>query len=48
MSFHPSEFAVALGRYEDCVRAWDSTGVDEPNIHVNMRAAEYRRPAMKQ
>jgi GNAT superfamily N-acetyltransferase len=30
--------ADALARYEDCVRAWDSTGVDEPNIHVNMLA----------
>jgi GNAT superfamily N-acetyltransferase len=28
----------ALARYDDCVRAWDSTGVDEPNIHVNMLA----------
>ena len=30
--------ADALARYEDCIRAWDSTGVDEPNIHVNMLA----------
>jgi GNAT superfamily N-acetyltransferase len=30
--------ADARARYEDCVRAWDSTGVDEPNIHVNMLA----------
>jgi GNAT superfamily N-acetyltransferase len=30
--------ADALARFEDCVRAWDSTGVDEPNIHVNMLA----------
>lgn len=30
--------ADALARYEDCVRAWESTGVDEPNIHVNMLA----------
>lgn len=28
----------ARARYDDCVRAWDSTGVDEPNIHVNMLA----------
>ena len=30
--------ADARGHYDDCVRAWDSTGVDEPNIHVNMLA----------
>jgi ribosomal protein S18 acetylase RimI-like enzyme len=30
--------ADARARYDDCVRAWDSTGVDEPNIHVNMLA----------
>jgi GNAT superfamily N-acetyltransferase len=30
--------ADALARYDDCVRAWESTGVDEPNIHVNMLA----------
>jgi ribosomal protein S18 acetylase RimI-like enzyme len=28
----------ARARYDDCVRAWESTGVDEPNIHVNMLA----------
>jgi GNAT superfamily N-acetyltransferase len=28
----------ALARFEDCVRAWDSTGVEEPNFHVNMLA----------
>ena len=30
--------ADARARYDDCVRAWESTGVDEPNIHVNMLA----------
>jgi GNAT superfamily N-acetyltransferase len=30
--------ADARARYGDCVRAWESTGVDEPNIHVNMLA----------
>ena len=30
--------ADALARYGDCVRAWESTGVNEPNIHVNMLA----------
>ena len=30
--------ADARERYGDCVRAWESTGVDEPNIHVNMVA----------
>lgn len=30
--------ADARARYDDCVRAWESTGVDEPNIHVNMVA----------
>ena len=30
--------ANARARYDDCVRAWESTGVDEPNIHVNMLA----------
>ena len=30
--------ADARARYDDCVRAWKSTGVDEPNIHVNMLA----------
>jgi GNAT superfamily N-acetyltransferase len=30
--------ADARARHEDCVRAWESTGVDEPNIHVNMLA----------
>ncbi len=30
--------ADARARYDDCVRAWDSTGVAEPNIHVNMLA----------
>jgi GNAT superfamily N-acetyltransferase len=30
--------ADTLARYGDCVRAWESTGVDEPNIHVNMLA----------
>jgi GNAT superfamily N-acetyltransferase len=28
----------ARARYGDCVRAWESTGVDEPYIHVNMLA----------
>jgi ribosomal protein S18 acetylase RimI-like enzyme len=28
----------AQARFDDCVRAWESTGVDEPNIHVNMLA----------
>jgi GNAT superfamily N-acetyltransferase len=28
--------AEARGRYEECVRAWETLGVDEPNIHVNM------------
>jgi GNAT superfamily N-acetyltransferase len=28
----------ARWRCDDCVRAWESTGVDEPNIHVNMVA----------
>jgi ribosomal protein S18 acetylase RimI-like enzyme len=30
--------ADARARYGDCVRAWESTGVDEPHIHVNMLA----------
>ena len=30
--------ADARARFDDCVRAWESTGVDEPNIHVNMLA----------
>jgi GNAT superfamily N-acetyltransferase len=30
--------ADARARYDDCVRAWESTGVAEPNIHVNMLA----------
>ena len=30
--------ADARARYDDCVRAWESTGVEEPNIHVNMLA----------
>lgn len=30
--------ADARARYGDCVRAWESTGVQEPNIHVNMLA----------
>jgi GNAT superfamily N-acetyltransferase len=30
--------ADARARHEDCVRAWESTGVDEPNIHVNILA----------
>lgn len=30
--------ADARARYDDCIRAWDSTGVDEPYIHVNMLA----------
>jgi GNAT superfamily N-acetyltransferase len=34
--------ADTLARYGDCVRAWESTGVDEPNIHVNMLAVVSR------
>jgi GNAT superfamily N-acetyltransferase len=30
--------ADARARYDHCVRAWESTGVDDPNIHVNMLA----------
>ena len=30
--------AETRARFDDCVRAWESTGVDEPNIHVNMLA----------
>ena len=30
--------AEARARYDDCVRAWESTGVEEPNVHVNMLA----------
>lgn len=34
--------ADARARYDDCVRAWETVGVAEPNVHLNMLAVPPR------